>query len=95
MLDEQGWLDDIPIVPWEGGGAIPVPHFMLHESNASHRWHAVHPNLQFISHIPQSIMGEQLVNQFLRCIPDKTWLFKYGRVPLNLIMGEWVWQVSS
>ena len=34
------------------------------------------------------------MNQFLRCIPDKTWLFKYGRVPLNLIMGEWVWQVS-
>lgn len=51
------------------------------------------PNLHFISHIPQSVSGEQLVNQFYRCIPDQTWLFKYGRVPMNLIMGEWVWQV--
>jgi len=74
MLDEQGWLDDVPKVPWEDG---------------------VHPSLRFISHIPLSITGEQLVNQFLRCIPDKTWLFKYGRVPLNLIMGEWIWQRSS
>ena len=63
-------------------------------STGSTRPFTVHPSLQFISHIPHSITGEQLMNQFLRCIPDKTWLFKYGRVPLNLIMGEWVWQVS-
>jgi transcription factor 1 len=53
----------------------------------------VHPKLHFISHIPLSVMGEQLVNQFFRCIPDQTWLFRYGRVPMNLLMGEWVWQV--
>ncbi|KAF9643790.1 S-adenosyl-L-methionine-dependent methyltransferase [Thelephora ganbajun] len=72
MLDDQGWLDDVPRVPWDNG---------------------VHQNLQFISHIPHSITGEQLVNQFLRCIPDKTWPFKYST--LDLIMGEWVWQRSS
>lgn len=62
--------------------------------NTIHRPRTVHPSFQFISHVPHSIVGEQLVNQFLRCIPDRTWLFNYGRVPLNLIMGEWVWQVS-
>jgi len=55
----------------------------------------VHPKLHFISHIPLSVMGEQLVNQFFRCIPDQTWLFRYGRVPMNLLMGEWVWQRLS
>ena len=95
MLDEQGWLDDVPTVPWEDGGAILTPRFTIYELDIIHHLYAVHPSLQFISHIPHSITGEQLVNQFLRCIPDKTWLFRYGRVPLNLIMGEWVWQVSS
>ena len=69
--------------------------FTIFELDTIQHLHTVHPSLQFISHIPHSITGEQLVNQFLRCIPDRTWLFKYGRVPLNLIMGEWVWQVSS
>jgi len=95
MLDEQGWLDDVPTVPWEDGGAISTLRFTICELDTIHHLHSVHPSLQFISHIPHSITGEQLVNQFLRCIPDKTWLFRYGRVPLNLIMGEWVWQVSS
>ena len=95
MLDEQGWLDDVPTVPWQDGGAISTPRFTIYELDSVHHLHTVHPSLQFISHIPHSISGEQLVNQFLRCIPDNTWLFKYGRVPLNLIMGEWVWQVSS
>ena len=95
MLDEQGWLDDVPTVPWQEGGMILAPPFAMYELNAIHHLYTVHPSLQFISHIPHSITGEQLMNQFLRCIPDKTWLFKYGRVPLNLIMGEWLWQVSS
>jgi len=95
MLDEQGWLDDVPTVPWEDGGAVSTPRFTIYELDTMHHLYTVHPSLQFISHIPLSITGEQLVNQFLRCIPDKTWLFRYGRVPLNLIMGEWLWQVSS
>lgn len=94
MLEEQGWLDDVPRVPWDDGGTTVTPRFVMYGLNITHHLHTVHPGLQFISHVPHSIMGEQLVNQFLRCIPDKSWLFKYGRVPLNLIMGEWVWQVS-
>ncbi|EKM54306.1 uncharacterized protein PHACADRAFT_96901 [Phanerochaete carnosa HHB-10118-sp] len=50
----------------------------------------VHPQLHFISHIPQNIKGEQLVAQLFRNIPEKSWLFKYGRVPMSFILGEWI-----
>jgi hypothetical protein len=53
----------------------------------------VHPTLQYISHIPHSIAGEQLVAQFCRCVPDESWLFQHGRVPMNLIMSDWLSQV--
>lgn len=53
----------------------------------------VHPQLHFISHIPQNIKGEQLIAQLFRNIPERTWLFKYGRVPMSLILGEWIWEV--
>ena len=54
---------------------------------------SVHPNLHFISHIPHTIKGEQLVAQLFRAIPEHVWLFKFGRVPMSFILGEWVWQV--
>ena len=54
---------------------------------------AVHPHLHFISHIPLTIKGEQLMAQFLRCIPDHGWLYTWGRMPMSIIMGEWVWSV--
>lgn len=56
---------------------------------------AVHPHLQFISHLPLATMGEQFAAQTLRCIPDQTWLFKFGRVPVNFILSEWVWSVRT
>jgi len=40
-------------------------------------------------------MGEQFVAQILRCIPEKSWLFKFGRVPVNFILSEWVWSRVS
>lgn len=55
---------------------------------------AVHPELHFVTHIPQTIAGEQLVAQLFRCIPEKSWLFKYGRVPMSFILADWVWRVS-
>ncbi|GJE94935.1 SAM-dependent methyltransferase [Phanerochaete sordida] len=55
----------------------------------------VHPQLHFISHIPQNIKGEQLVAQLFRNIPDRSWLFKYGRVPMSFVLGEWIWERVS
>ncbi|KAI0046065.1 S-adenosyl-L-methionine-dependent methyltransferase [Auriscalpium vulgare] len=52
----------------------------------------LHPNLHFITHIPQNIPGEQLVAQLLRCVPEKSWLFKHGRVPMSFILPEWLWR---
>ena len=58
-------------------------------------YYAVHPELHFVTHIPQTILGEQLVAQLFRCIPEKSWMFKYGRVPMSFILADWVWRVSS
>ncbi|KAH9019480.1 hypothetical protein EDB85DRAFT_1873067, partial [Lactarius pseudohatsudake] len=49
------------------------------------------PELHFVTHIPQTIPGEQLVAQLFRCIPENSWLFKYGRVPMSFILADWVW----
>ncbi|KZV76309.1 S-adenosyl-L-methionine-dependent methyltransferase [Peniophora sp. CONT] len=49
----------------------------------------VHPNLHFISHIFMTAQHEQFVSQLYRCIPQKSWLFQYGRVPMSLILGEY------
>ncbi|KAH9956928.1 S-adenosyl-L-methionine-dependent methyltransferase [Russula dissimulans] len=57
--------------------------------------HAVHPELHFVTHIPQTIPGEQLVAQLLRCIPERSWLFKYGRIPMSFILADWVWRRIS
>jgi hypothetical protein len=54
----------------------------------------VHPELHFVTHVPHTVLGEQLVAQLFRCIPEKSWLFKYGRIPMSFILSDWVWQVS-
>lgn len=55
----------------------------------------VHPSLQFISHFPSTVMGEQLVAQLFRAIPEKHWLFQYGRVPLSFILSENIYNVRN
>ncbi|KAF8481486.1 S-adenosyl-L-methionine-dependent methyltransferase [Gautieria morchelliformis] len=45
-------------------------------------------DLEFICHIPHSVHGEQFMAQILRAIPEHSWLFKYGRMRMNLIMAE-------
>ena len=52
------------------------------------------PNLHFISHLPNTVHGDQLLNQMFRCMPTGSWLFKYGRVPLSFLMTESIWDVS-
>jgi transcription factor 1 len=55
----------------------------------------VHPELHFVTHIPQTIPGEQLVAQLFRSIPEYSWLFKYGRIPMSFLLPDWVWRVGS
>jgi len=53
---------------------------------------SIHPQLQFITHLPTAISGEQFIAQLFRSIPDQQWLFKYGRVQLGFILSEYLWK---
>ncbi|TDL24169.1 S-adenosyl-L-methionine-dependent methyltransferase [Rickenella mellea] len=68
---------------------------LLNEVSESPWESGVHPNLHFISHIPNAVHGDQLLSQLFRCIPERSWLFKYGRVPLSLILAESLYERSS
>ncbi|KAJ7188295.1 S-adenosyl-L-methionine-dependent methyltransferase [Mycena filopes] len=52
----------------------------------------VHPQLHFVSHLATNVAGEQFVSQLLRNMPDQQWLFKYGRVPMSLLLSEYIWK---
>lgn len=58
---------------------------------------AIHvvPNLHFVAHLPSNIKGEQLLAQLFRCIPERSWLFQYGRVPMSILMSSHVWSASA
>lgn len=34
------------------------------------------------------------MSQLLRAIPDRQWLFKYGRISMNFILSSRMWDVS-
>ena len=89
FLEEQGELDHIKRVPFEDGSTFRIlcPHDLVSSPCI------VHPQLHFISHIPQNIKGEQLIAQLFRNIGSRSWLFKYGAVPMSFIMGEWLFEV--
>ncbi|KAJ7925279.1 S-adenosyl-L-methionine-dependent methyltransferase [Mycena leptocephala] len=52
----------------------------------------VHPQLHFVSHLASSVSGEQFISQLFRCMPDQQWLFKYGRVPMSILISEYIWK---
>ena len=87
-LSENGDLD-VDIAPWKDRTFIPASIPTKHSDIR-----AVHPELHFVTHIPQTIPGEQLVAQLFRCIPDNSWLFRYGRVPMSFLLADWVWRVG-
>jgi transcription factor 1 len=87
-LLESGDLD-VDIAPW--GTCTFV---LVSKPTKCTYTRIVHPELHFVTHIPQTILGEQLVAQLFRCIPDQSWLFKYGRIPMSFVLADWVWRVS-
>ncbi|KAI0000430.1 S-adenosyl-L-methionine-dependent methyltransferase [Russula vinacea] len=58
-------------------------------------WENLHPELHFVSHIPLTVLGEQLVAQLFRCIPERSWLFKHGRIPMSFVLSDWLWRRIS
>ena len=53
----------------------------------------VHPQLRLVSQLPLSTAIEQLVSQWIRGIPVKSWLWYYGRIPVHLFIDKWVHHV--
>ncbi|TEB37266.1 S-adenosyl-L-methionine-dependent methyltransferase [Coprinellus micaceus] len=44
--------------------------------------------LQYIAQVPNNVHGEQLISQLARAIPDRKWLFRFGRVPLDILTSR-------
>ncbi|KAF7361916.1 Glycoside hydrolase family 63 protein [Mycena venus] len=55
----------------------------------------VHPQLHFVSHLMSNVNGEQFISQLFRGMPDQQWLFKYGRVPMSVLMSQYIWNRVS
>lgn len=91
VVEAMGLLADVPRLEFDAGGAF-VP-FYYASMNCKLTYGSVHPTLQYISHLPSSVNGEQFISQLLRSVPERQWLFRYGRVPLNYLMSDHVWQV--
>lgn len=79
--------------PFPGKAAVSA--FVMRNTRMLTVHGPVHPQLHFISHLQHTVKGEQLVAQLYRCIPDRSWLYKYGRVPMSFVLSEWVWDVCS
>jgi transcription factor 1 len=84
-------FDDVRTIPWDQGGNISIAS-QSHSTDLLPR--AVHPQLHFVSHLASSVSGEQFISQLFRCMPDQQWLFKYGRVPMSILISEYIWKVG-
>jgi hypothetical protein len=71
------------ITPWENRTFIPASNPTKYSDTC-----AVHPKLHLVSRIPQTVSGEQLVAQLFHCIPEKSWLFRYGRIPMSFLLAD-------
>ncbi|KEP52246.1 ribosomal RNA adenine dimethylase family protein [Rhizoctonia solani 123E] len=49
---------------------------------------APHSTLSFVGHLPLGPVGEQLIAQLLRAIPERSWLFKYGRMRMSWLLAQ-------
>lgn len=63
------------------------------QQTCSHKSFTASPNLRFVAQIPESDLGEQLVAQWIGCIANQSWFFKYGRVQLSLIVRPTLYDV--
>ncbi|KAJ7703220.1 S-adenosyl-L-methionine-dependent methyltransferase, partial [Mycena rosella] len=88
--------DRLTVVPIHGEswGSYQVLHDMkLLDDVRTISWdQGVHPQLHFVSHLTSNVGGEQLISQLFRSMPDQQWLFKYGRVPMSVLLSEYIWK---
>ena len=89
-LNDMNLLDDVRTIPWDQGGDISIPS----QNHPTDLLQSVHPQLQFVSHLMSNVYGEQFISQLFRGMPDQQWLFKYGRVPMSILLSEYIWKVG-
>lgn len=46
------------------------------------------PNLHVVVQIPDSILGEQLTNQWIGCMANRNWIFAYGRTRMSMLLPQ-------
>lgn len=89
-LESQGLLSDVQRREWHDG-EHPLPSHLPSSTDVRI---AEPPNLHLISQIPDSDMGEQLVNQWISCVAGQSWLFRWGRVKMSFIVKPTLFDVS-
>lgn len=60
----------------------------------SRKWRDTPPNLRFVAQIPDSVVGEQLISQWVALIPRRGWLFEFGRMRLDLLVSPSLFDVG-
>lgn len=53
------------------------------------------PNIHFVAQVPENRLGDQLVSQWIGCMSNQSWIFKYGRVKLSLLVRPNLYEVSD
>ncbi|KAI8993812.1 S-adenosyl-L-methionine-dependent methyltransferase [Trametes punicea] len=103
LEDDQVYLDGlkpleaadsrVKVLPMSGHSWETYTHLEEHgflEGLRAQPWDGPVPNLHFVAHLPHNVKGEQLIAQLFRCIPEHSWLFQYGRVPMSFLLSEYV-----
>lgn len=89
----------LPLSPydWDSWASLLLhPLFTGDKTIVKHReWTSrTLPHLRFVAQIPDSMVGEQLISQWISCIPRRNWLFAYGRVRMDLLVSPSLFDVS-
>ncbi|KAH7329778.1 hypothetical protein B0J17DRAFT_603882 [Rhizoctonia solani] len=86
LVKDLGLLDDVEIEDWKTGGF--KKKLLIFVIYLTYMCAAPHSTLSFIGHLPLGPVGEQLIAQLLRTIPERSWLFKYGRMRMSWLLAE-------
>jgi len=88
--------DRIKVIPLNGeswSSYQALEEMKMFDDVATIPWdQGVHPQLHFVSHLVSNVYGEQFISQLFRGMPDQQWLFKYGRVPMSVVMSEYIYE---
>lgn len=80
-IKDKGFLDDVPKTPWAQRASTTSSYVDTDDKT-------VHPNLFFVSQLPNHRHGDQIFVQWLNCIADEMWLFQHGRFEFGIVASN-------